>query len=264
MNEKKLLKKLGFPTNFDKLTEEQRYKYNSVRQKKIGNKKYDYFEITEPGHSKKIMKFKNIKDWDYKEYKFQKKHHTAVRPVYDQLYMPGSWFRVLELNDFGKRELTYGSLESARSFLFQLVFEKLNDLIDLKYPYIHVRPYGTKMFEKTEDKRFSIMTSYETRACGFEKERKELEKKLFELYNEIDDTIVSMLKPYQGYTFRKYSDTPKYDMLDSFIIGGFEAAEDISFKTFLKDFTKRQQPVEYLERIGEQIYRKYKKRLLKK
>jgi len=200
----------------------------------VGKKKYDYFEITEPGGEEEIFEYKNLKEWDQANYEYQKKHKTLVREKYDQLYMPGDWFRALELNDFGKRELTYGQLESARNYVTLNAYEKLSDYIDFLYPSIHVRKYGTKMFEPTEDKRFSRLTDYEVRSAGNEEKRLEMEKKLRELYTEIENMAIFLLKPYKGYTFRKYSEGPKYDMLDLFIIGGFEAAENMCNSMFQK------------------------------
>ena len=260
--ETKILKKMKVKSkNFDDLSEKEKYKFNTIRQKKIGKKEYDYFEITEPGGEDKIFKYKNLKEWDKENYEFQKKHKTMVRENYDELYMPGDWFRALELNDFGKRELTYGQLESARSYVTLNAYEKLSDYIEYLYPSIHVRKYGTKMFEPTEDKKYSQLTDFEIRSAENEEKRKLIEKKLREFSNNIEETAISLLKPYKKYTFRKYSNKPRHDMLDKFIIGGFEAAENISFKTFFHNFVENQQPVEYLDKLIEIIYRKYKRKL---
>ena len=155
----------------------------------------------------------------------------------------------------------YGQLESARIYVSLNAYEKLEDYIDSIYPTIYIRKYGTKMFEPTENKKLYKMTDFELRSAGNEERRLQMTKKLQELYPEIEDMAIKLLKPYKGYTFRKYSKTPRYEMLDLFIIGGFEAAENISFKTFFLDFVERQQPVEYLDKLVEVIYRKFKKKL---
>ena len=261
--EKKILKKMrSKKKNFDKLSEKEKYKFNAIRQKLKGKKKYDYFEITEPGHSKDIFKFDNLKEWDFLNYEFQKKHGTLLRDTYDTLYMPGDWFRALELDSFGKRNLTYGQLESARSYILSSVIDKLQEVIDSIYPVIYIIPYGEKTFKPTKDKKAYTMTELETRSCGNEKVRDALMTKLISLTEKIEEDIIKRLKPYEGYTFRKYSEGPRHKMLDIFIIGGFEAAENISFKTFFKDFVERQQPVEYLDKIIDRIFKNYKRELV--
>ena len=179
--------------------------------------------------------------------------------------MPGDWFRALELDSFGKRHLVYGQLESARSYLLTMVLDKLSEAIDRVYPSILIRPYGEKTFrpaEKKNGKTISYyMNDYEERACGNEEKRDILRKRLYSLTYEIEEDIIEGIKSYSGCTFRKYSEGPRYDMLDSFIIGGFEVAEQISFKNFFPKFVKFQQPIEYLDRIGHKIYKKYKRKL---
>jgi len=179
--------------------------------------------------------------------------------------MPGDWFRALELSEFGKnkRKLVYGHLESAHSYIYTEVLEKLEEAIEKEYPYIYVRPYGVSMFEDIPNSKYSRMTDTEKRAAGKEKELEFAQKRLVSLWDSIDVDIEKHIKKYSGYTFRKYSDKPVHDHLDFFIIGGFEAANDISFKSFFKDFYKRIQPVEVLDKIIDILIKKYIKIILK-
>jgi hypothetical protein len=263
--EAKILKKMkSKKKNFDKLSPKERYRFNTIRQKIVGKKEFDYFEITEPGHGKKIFK-KTVKEWDYKEYSYQKKHGTWVRDKYDELYIPGLWFRAIEKQEIGKTSLLYGMLESARSYLLTKIHEDLADIIDRKYPNIHIRPYGQKMFQKVKEnsicKNCSEMTDYEIRSAGNEKILKEKKHLLMNLSRDIENDCIKLLKPYRGMTFRKYSEGKPEDQLDLFIIGGFSAAENIEFKTFFKDFVEKQQPIEYLDKIARKLIIEYKKRL---
>jgi len=279
----KILKKMNIkPTEkaFDKLTKKETYKYNVYRQKFIGKKAYEYFTLNEPGSIlNKIFKFNNIKDWDEDNFHFQEKSRkeaideqrkwqkkrgeklTKKYKVknYTSLYMIGNWFRAIEKVEYSQRKsFLYGQIESASSYVFIEVLEKLEDIINTKYPSILAKPYGTAMFESIPNSKHSKLADYETRAAGKEKELLQAENILRNLHEKIENDVLDRIKPYSGYTFRKYSEGSKYDQLDNFIIGGFEAAKDISFKTFFHDFYKRRQPVEVLDNLIIELTEKYK------
>jgi len=288
--QKSILEKMGLKPSkkvLDKLKGKKLYKYNTHRQKITGKKKYDYFEITEIGHSdENIFKFKNLIKWDIKNYDFQEKSREEgtdeqikwqkkrgeeeiseryLAKDYNKLYMPGDWFRALELTTFGrgdKRKLVYGHLESAQSYVYIQILENIQDEIDKVYPYIYARPYGVSMFEDIEGSKYSRMTDTEKRAAGKEKELEKVEKKLQSLWEKIEVDVELSIEDYSGYTFRKYSDKPLYDHLDFFIIGGLDAAENITFKTFFRDFYERIQPVEVLDIIIKELTEKYTKVIL--
>lgn len=248
--------------NLDKLDNKQRYKFNEILQKEYGDEKFDYFTLKEPGSdTKSAYEFSSLKEWDYEDWKFQKEHETIVPEVYEYLYMPGVWFRALELNDFGKRKLTYGQIESARSFCFLKILEKLDKKMNKEIPYLYSREYGVGMFSKIENSEYSLFNSGEKRCGGREVERYLLEKKIKEFHNQIEKDVLELLKPYDGYTFRKISNKPIFDHLDYFIFGGFTAAENTNFTTFFKDFYSMQQPVELLNKIIKDVYKKYKQEI---
>lgn len=248
--------------NFENLDVKQRYKFNEIIQKVYGEEAFDYLTLNEPGSdTKEAFEYKSLKEWDFEDWKFQKEHETIVPESYDYLYMPGIWFRALELNDFGKRKLTYGQLESARSFCFLKVLEKLDKKLDKEIPFLYSREYGVGMFSKIENSEYSLFNSGEKRCGGREKEREVLEKKVKGYHEQIEKDVLELLKPYDGYTFRKLSDQPIYDHLDYFIFGGFSAAENTSFKSFFKNFYSMQQPVELLNKIIKDVYKKYKEKI---
>jgi hypothetical protein len=245
--------------NLDKLTVKERYKLNEIVQKEYGKEEFDYLTLNEPGSdTNSAFEYKSLKEWDFEDWKFQKEHKTIVPESYDYLYMPGIWFRALEINDFGKRRLTYGQLESARSFCFLKVLEKLDKKLDKEIPFLYSREYGVGMFSKIENSEYSSLNIGQKRCGGREKEREILEKKLKKYHEQIEKDVLELLKPYDGYTFRKVSDQPIYDHLDYFIFGGFNAAENTGFKSFFTDFYSMQQPVELLDIIIKSIYKKYK------
>lgn len=265
-----ILKKIGLKPskkNLEKLDGENLYKYNTLMQKLKGKKEFDYFSIIEYGISSEDIfeKYKNIKEWDLENYLFQKEHETMVRDEYDSLYLSATLFRAIEKQEFSdNKELIYGNLESARSYIFEKIYRKLEKEIQNKYPYIYVQSYKEPTFKKIKGKKLYEMADTELRAGGKEKELSDIKKRLRELYNNIEDDIVFELNKFSGYTFKKYGKGSRFDRLDTFIVGGFEAAENISFKTFFNDFYLRLQPIELLKKPTKKILKKYKKILFSK
>lgn len=249
--------------NLDKLTKKQLYKFNEINQKKYGKEEFDYLTLNEPGSdTKSAFDFNTLKDLDFDDWEFQKAHNTTVSESYDRLYMPGVWFRALEKSSIsGKRKLTYGQLESARSYCYGKVVEKLEKKLDKLIPFMFSKQYGESLFSDADERGYSTLNIGEKRCGGKEKERKELENKLRSFHNLIEIDILKMLEPYDGYTFRQVSDKPIFDHLDYFIIGGFTAAGQISFKTFFKNFYDLEQPIEILDNLIKVVCKKYKKEL---
>lgn len=230
-------------------------KYNECVQRKIGKKEYKYLTLN--GYRDLTDFSKSIKDVDFEDYLYQKENQTMVRENYDSLYLPEIWFRAIDKKfDFGKEELIYGSLISAREYGLNYVFNKLEKDIDKKYPFIYKR----ETLEKTEGGFFSM--SLTVKAGGKEKERKELRDLLFTKRTEIEDEVLKVLEPLSGYTFKKY---PKgKEGTEFFIIGGFKAAENIFYKSFFDDFYEREESVDLLKKELKKVYKRFKKELIPK
>jgi len=239
------------------------YLKNTKKLKKDGVKKYDYMTITEPGCFKRsIFKYKNLVSWDKRAWTFQKKHGTVVQDTYESLYMPGDWFRIIERNEFKKKNLVYGQIESARMYILDQVTTALDNHLDKKIPFIFVTPYGEDLFTPLDDgSDLLTMNSPDKRSAGREKEREALEKDLRDIYPTIEKDVLDALKPLSSFTFRKRDD--RFDGLDLFIFGGLAAAKGTSFKTFLKDFVEKEQPIEILDPLIARLTKKYKKKIFK-
>ena len=201
---------------------------------------------------------------------WQKKRGEKLTPKYNPkyyrtLYLMGDWFRALEVQEFNnkKRELVYGQLESARSYVWIAILEKLQEEIEKKYPYILARPYNQPLFTPTGDKGYSTMADMDKRAAGKEKELAKAEKRLRKITDKIERFVITSVEPYSEYTFRQYDESENGTGIDYFIIGGLKAAENMNFKTFFYDFYERRQPFEVLDNIVEKGVKKYKKRLFK-
>lgn len=276
---KKILKKMGLKPKkkiLNKLTEKQRYKYNTIRQKMEGKKKYDYIEITEPGSfNRPLHKYENIKEWDKRNFDFQekwiKKENKRRRkwqiekgkqpdPVYEKkgyenLYINGDWFRLLKKRKYGKRQLIYGMLESAYMHILVRVSEELGELIDKEIPSLIIDASHEK-----DEKTGLTKVEFETRAAGREKELNELREKKRKLDEVLKVDVQNSIKDIGGYTFIK-EDSDKINGLDIYVIGGTDAAENMSFKTFVKDFEQREQPFKILDNKVEILVNKYSKLL---
>jgi len=263
--EKKILKQMNLePTQktINNLNNSDREKFNYLYFKKIGNKKNDYLHINEPGGNKKAFKFKNLLNWDFHDWKFQKKHNTKVSKKYKNLYLPGLSFVVIEKDNafLNKRTLIYGRAQSAQSYITNNIFEKLQNYIKNNiYPYFYHIPYKGDILTKIPNSNFYKLN--EKRAAGKEKELKKLEIFLTKELENIEKDVINQIKQLKKYTFRINEQEDENFCL--FIIGGKQAAKEINFKTFLKDFYELEQPHEVLNIISKKIFKKYLKKIKK-
>jgi len=197
---------------------------NYKRQLEVGKKEYDYFEIL--NSRKDIFKFKNLKEWDEDEYIYQKSVKTMVREKYDSLYIPPTFFRAIKDN-----KIYYGILKSAREYLLEETITMLMNKVDKKYP----------LEERSIDDILSNLgNNEEPKAFGKEKEREELRKNIMKNYLNIEEEIVENIDSLSDKTF-KIVGGEFMEGINTYIVGGFKAAESINFKTFFKDFENKEE-----------------------
>ena len=217
-----------------------RDKMNYFRQIKRG-KTQDFFSITDTSCETDILKFKNIKEYDYANYIFQKENKTNVREKYDTLYLPGDWFRALPFDSLREeRTLLYGTLISFRSFFIDKVQEKIDDYIDNTIPFEYVSPYGQPLFVPTEDKKYFSMIDYEIRAGGREKTLSAIRDFAFVMYKDIEEYAIKIADKFKEYTFVEESEE---ELSSTYILTSIELAEKISFENFFFKFREHQQPI---------------------
>jgi hypothetical protein len=237
----------------------KKYKLDEInykRQKRIGKKEFDYFTIHDHFDNGWDIFSMTVKDWDFKDWQYQKDHETTVQETYENLYMPGIWFRAIELNDFNKRILIYGQLMSAQLFCENMINEKLGKRIDELIPVIYVRTYGKGIFSiETDDEGVSSLNIGEKRCGGRESESNELYKKLRAFQTEIIKDIQLKLKPYENFTFRIKGEG--FDTIEYFLFAGIKAAEEVRYEKFFNDFYEKLQPGELLENLCAEIVNKY-------
>jgi len=240
----KILKKMGKkPTEqeLNNLNPKELDIYHYHRLKILKNKKHDYFELIEFSFSKKdIYSYKNIMDYDFEDWSFQKKFKTMTameNKKYKNLYMPGFAFRCLEkIEILNKRKLTLD-------------------------PFIYVTPYGEDMFKNIKNSKLRE-TNTTLKVMGKEKEFRKLTKKIFKLRKELDKDILKEIKQFKNATFR-IKNKDDFNDFEAFIIGGKKVAKKISFKTFLPDFYNNLEASEWLNIIEKKLYKKYKKKIIK-
>ncbi len=220
--------------------------------KKNAIKEFDYFLITDSIDSTNIFNL-SLKEIDFKDYVFQKENKTLVPEKYN-LYLPGIFFKALEIDMFLKRKIVYGSLISARAFIFNELEIALNKKIDKKIPFIFETKYGESFFNKN-----NYIKMPNKKCFGLENKRVKLDKKIRNLLyfnKKLEKDIDKITKKYENITFKKHKYETTY-----FIIGGVKAAENINLKSFFNDFYKLEESFIWLKKDIKKLIKKYKKQI---
>lgn len=254
--QKKILIKMGLKDTkkvLESLRGKDLDKYHYFRLKMFGNKDKDYFEITEfRGSEKNIFNYDNLTEWDLEEYEYQKAHKTEVRKEYDSLYIQPMHFMALtkSFSFEKKRSINYGMLQSLRWYIIERVLENLIEIADNKYPSI---------LERKD--LFDFTSMPKRKAAGKEEELDILTKKIYENYHKMDDYIVNNIKDLSGYTF--YMEGGEFmEGLNNYLIGGFEASDNINFNSFFNDFYELEESGKIVEQRIKEITKKFKKEII--
>jgi hypothetical protein len=274
---------------FNKLSEKEIYELNKYILKETEEKKYNYLFCNEVGRldekKETIFDYKNLYEWDKKWWEFQKaslidvKNETKYKKWYEvnykeynTLYMQGEWFRWIEEEiccSETNETMYYGILEGLKSYIVTEITERIDKWINKKIPNQSYKPYQEDLFKETDDGMYE-MAKMEIRAGGKEKQLELLKEIYRENFPEIEEEIIIKIKPYENYTFSiiKYDEFKKEETIENalkyIIIGGLEAAKNISFKSLLKDTYKLEQPYGIVENLIERIWKEVKKKYLKK
>lgn len=272
---------------FDKMSDKEIYKANQYILLSTEKPEFDYLYCSEIGRldtDETIFDYSNLYEWDKKWWKFQKNSLTELRKDkkyskwhninfkhYDDLYMQGDWFRWMQREEYkDKPEMVYGLIQGLREYVTLAINEKIDEVINKKYPNMYHREYNTPIFVKEKGSKYSRMAKSEIRAGGFENELDKLNKLKREKFYKIEKLIKKRIKKYSNYTFTKW-DFPDYktdvgieDGTKILIIGGLEAAKNISFKSLLKDVHNLEQPIGIVDNLIEEIFKEVKEKYLKK
>jgi len=185
-------------------------------------------------------------DYDYKIYKNNKE--SGLKDLEFKIpFLQGEFF--IAFDNFGDQlskieYLISGKIVSLYWYLFESVYEDLNNYIDKKYP--------------------NIIVNEEVKAFGKENIVNESKNKILEYYRDINNLRKIFLKFYPielfgDRTFRKITND-KFD-IDTFIIGGNKASKEIKLSHFIKDFKKKEEPFEIILKRKEKLVKKIIKKL---
>lgn len=214
----------------EKLSTEQLYTVNKevCLRSGVGD---DYFMITELGYSRKISKFKNILEWEIKNWNYQEEASLKDfgKPRFGKEYdinksLYGQWCRFVNVDD----RLIYGFLYSLGSYLYYQAEDLLHDLTDELIPH-------TIDVDFKEDHKLKIHVD----ANGKEKELKNLQDKTNDyLFSNFYDDISSLIN-ISGIIRVNNFEKP-YDSESHIIFCSIEDLRNVSFKHFLRDINSRQ------------------------
>ena len=190
----------------------------------------DHITITELGSYRRISSFKNMLEWEIKNWKFQEDaffkdlgYYRCGTEYNIHRSLSGDWCRFIE-ND----QLVYGTISSLGSHLYYHAEDILCDLINKLIPHeIHM--------DHLKDNRMELRVD----AGGREEELKNIERRMYDyLANNLHNDI-SPLLTISGII--KIDDFSKPCDLDSNIIFcDVSDLKNVRFKHFLNDISKRQ------------------------
>lgn len=258
--EKILTKKVSFYKKLNKeekedfwrmISDYERYRVLLKHQKKVGFGK-DKISITEYGVNEKLSKFKNLKQWDKANYKYQLKHGQTHLDKSYKLYLFGDWCRLVE-----DKKLIYGEIFSVSSHIFDRVSDKLQKFENGLYPH------KTKFkFVKNDDGKTYSMNS-KTNAYGKEEELERFSKFRMDFERKKLDPKIRkyILKNFQNKTYRIAYKKPTFDNFHLFLFSDNKALKHCKFETFLDDFNRLKGDRKDLK-VVEKKFVKYGKKYL--
>ena len=262
MIEKILTKRVSFYKDLDKnqrdefwelLSDYEKYCIFLKNQKKVGFGK-NKISIVEYCENDDLSKFKNLKQWDKSNYKYQEKHGQTNLDKKYKLYLFGDWCRLIE-----NKKLIYGEIFSVSSYIFDRVVDRLYKFENGLYP--HTSKYK---FVKNSDKKTSTLQTT-TKAYGKEKELEEFGKFRMEFTQEILYKKIRqyVLKNYSNKTYRIANKKETFDNFHQFLFSDNIALKNCKFSTFLYDFNKLKGDVKDLKLIEKKFYKFSIKYLMK-
>ncbi|MBN2824665.1 MAG: hypothetical protein JXQ76_05030 [Campylobacterales bacterium] len=246
------------------LSEYERYRVQRKNQKRVGFGK-DKFTLNEYGSmDRDLAKYRNLKQWDKEQYKYQKAHGQSHLDKSYKLYLFGDWCRLIENN-----KLIYGEIFSLHGYIFDRVAERLNRFEDGLYPH------STKLqFIKNKKKRKNAVTGKKehfyrmettTKAYGKEEELEAFQKFMsaFEhgiLYPKIKKYV---LKHLTNRTYRIVQKKATFDNYHQFLFSDKKVLKECHFESFLDDFNRFRRDERELKAIEKQFYRYAKHYVMK-
>lgn len=259
--EKILTKKISFYKDLNKkqkdelwqlLSNYEKYCVFLEHQKKVGFGN-DKITIVEYGVNDDLSKFKNLKQWDKANYKYQLKHGQTHLDKKYKLYLFGDWCRLIE-----NKKLIYGEIFSVHSYIFDKVIDRLYKFEACLYP--HTSKF--KFIKNSDKKTFSLHTT--TEAYGKENELEEFSKFRMRFTQEILYPKIKkyILENFSNKTYRIINKKETFDNFHQFLFSDNTALRNCKFDTFLDDFNTLKGDIRDLKLLEKKFYEYSKKYLL--
>jgi len=198
--------------------------------------------------NEEIQNFDNVLDWDkFKWKKDMVEKEGRMISCYDSLYIPGTVFHGKEFNydtDVNQMKIINisGEVKSLIMYCKSIIRDKFRNMLFDVFPVIIVKNHydGSNHYfgELKSAGKANIIDKY-------------LEK-YKSLENEISYKVSYYGKDLDNYTFRIQPKDERY--YEMFIIGGIEAAKNISFNTFLYNFKQLQESDLLVEKLIQKVY----------
>jgi hypothetical protein len=247
---------------WDLLSDYEKYRISLKKQKKIGFGK-DKFTLNEFGiRPPKLKRYKNIKQWDKEQYKYNKKHGQTHLDKSYKIYMFGDWCRLIE-----NKKLIYGELLSLSSYVFDEVSQKLSKFEDGLYPH----SFDFKFIKEKKKRKNPLTGKFEyfstletnTKAYGKEEELERFSKFKTKFEYEILQPKIKkyILKNFKNRTYRIVQKKETFDNFHIFLFSDKDALKNCSFNNFLNDFNSLQRDDIELKKVREKFV-KYSKNYL--
>jgi hypothetical protein len=259
--EKILTKRISFYKNLNQkqkdelwelLSDYEKYCVFLKHQKKVGFGK-DKISIVEYGSNDDLSKFKNLKQWDKANYKYQLKHGQTHLDIKYKLYLFGDWCRLIE-----NKKLIYGEIFSLHGYIFDKVVDRLYKFEAGLYPHT-----SKHKFIKNSDKKTSTLKTT-TKAYGKEKELECFSDFRMKFTHEILYPKIKkyILKNSSNKTYRIVNKKETVDNFHQFLFSDNKALKNCNFETFLEDFNKLKGDVRDLKLIEKKFYKYSRKYLM--
>ncbi len=239
---------------WDLLSDYEKYCIFLKHQKEVGIGK-DKFTLNEYAiKPEDLSKYKNLKQWDKAQYKYQKKHGQTHLDIKYKLYLFGDWCRLIE-----NKKLIYGEMFSVSGYILDKVEDRLRRFEDALYP--HTSKFK---FIPNNDKENTSTLKTTTKAYGKEEELEQFSKFCMNFVQNILNPKIKkyILKNYKNKTYRIVEKKEIFDNSHQFLFSDNNALKNCSFKTFLDDFNQLKGDIRDLKIIEKKFFRFAKKYLM--
>jgi len=246
------------------LNDYERYRVQRKHQKRVGFGE-DKFTLNEYGSTDRdLAKYKNLKQWDKEQYKYQKAHGQSHLDKSYRLYLFGDWCRLIE-----NKKLIYGEIFSLHGYIFDRVTQRLNKFKEGLYPhttkYKFVKNKKKNKNEVTGKKEHFYTMKSKTKAYGKEQELEAFRKFMSSFEHEVLYPKIKkyVLKHLSNRTYRIVQKQESFDNYHLFLFSDKKVLEQCHFENFFRDFNSFRRDEREIKAIEKRFYRYAKHYVMK-